>query len=109
MTNDQLAIQFGFNKVEKFKERLTPAIQSSLAGNIVWVHNDFICSKVKKDKSSIQKAIKASESNLSNKTISMFAESIISNEVRHLKSNPDEFLVITSTPYGLYLGFIASI
>lgn len=39
----------------------------------------------------------------------MFTESNISNEVRHLKSNPDEPLAITSTPYGLYLGFITSI
>lgn len=109
MTSEQLTIQYGFDKAEEFRKRLTPSVRSSLAGNIVFVHNELTCAKTKKDKSSIQKAIKASDSKLSNKTISNYAESILGNEVRYLKSNPDEFLVITSTPYGIYLGFIASI
>lgn len=109
MTNEDLNIRHGFNKVEEFRVRLTPSAKSSLAGNIVWVHNEFTCTKVKQDLLSVQKAIRASGNNLSGETSRMFAQSIIDNEVRYLKSNPDEILVITSTPYGLYLGFIAPV
>jgi len=109
MNNQELTCQLGFAKVEAFRRRLTPTVLSSFAGQVVWVHNEFACAKINKDKSSIQKAIKAGGISESNRQASLFAESIARNEVRYLNSHPDEFLVLASTPYGLYLSFIAPV
>ena len=108
MNKEQLNYQHGWQKVEAFRSRLTPSVLSSLGGQTIWIHSDFLCSRVGMDKYSIQKAIKGSGAPGSNREISEFAESICLNECRYIKANQDEILALTSTPYGVYVSIIAS-
>jgi hypothetical protein len=108
MNKDQLSYQYGYQKVESFRSRLTPSIFSSFGGQVIWIHNDTMCSRVKMDKCSIQKAIKNSGVKCSNREVNHFAESIMSNECRHIMKHDDEVLALTNTPYGIYISVLAS-
>lgn len=108
MNSEQLNYKLGHAKVESFSSRLTPQILSSLGGKVIWIHDENICSTVKMDKCSIQKAIKSSDTSATNREISDFADSILRNECRHIKNYQDNVLALTSTPYGVYISVLAS-
>jgi hypothetical protein len=108
MTKDELNFQIGWQKIEDFRSRLTPAIYSTLSGNAVWVHNETMCSAIKQDQSSISKALKKYKVPGTNKELKSFADSILANECKHLRSNPDDIIAMTDTAYGIYISIISN-
>jgi hypothetical protein len=108
MNSKQLNYQLGYAKVESFSSRLTPQILSSLGGKVIWIHDEKICSIIKMDKCSIQKAIKSSNTSATNREISDFTDSILRNECRHIKNHQYDVLALTSTPCGVYISVLAS-
>ena len=107
MTNDELNYQIGWKKIEDFRSRMTSTVQSNLAGKAVWVHNSMICSTIKQDQSSIKKALKANKVPGSSKQLEYFTDCILRDECKFLLANPQDFLAMTDTPYGVYLSIIS--
>jgi hypothetical protein len=108
MNNEQLNYQLGHAKLESFSSRLTPHVLSSMGGKVIWIHDELVCSIIKMDKCSIQKAIKNGNTFATNREISDYADSILDNEYRYLKTHQNEVLALTSTPYGVYISIIAA-